>query len=542
MQSRLTTTTVARLGGSALAILALAGQVPATAQAGTIQPGLLITLDGGDVQGQVNDETREFLGIPYAEPPVGPLRWRPPVPASPWMGTLMADEYSAGCPQNGGSIIGAASTNEDCLYLNVWTPDPAPSEPRPVMFWIHGGGNTTGSTGDFVPFPPYTDYRLYDGHTIAQDGNVVVVSVNYRLGVFGFFGHSALAGEDVGFPYAGNQGLLDQNLALQWVQDNIMAFGGDPNNVTIFGESAGSFDVCAHVASPMSAGLFHKAIGQSGGCTVSTDTAETAAMQADAVADAVGCGMAPDVLDCLRGVDVQDLLDNATAGDGGGTGENLGISIDGGFLDQDPRDAFNAGEVSLVPYILGANDDEGTIFLFGGDSVETEEEYQMLLLDRFGAFAPEVEAVYPASDFDTPDDALARVVGDSTLVCTTYDTANRFSRIKKSKARIYHFSHVTGLAEGLGLGAFHGVEIAFVFGSVPPTTNLEGVLGRSMREYWTSFATKAKPKAKARPGWPKFKGKSKKWKSLRFDLQITKDKSFRQAECLLWFDYYENYL
>jgi para-nitrobenzyl esterase len=260
-----------------LAALCAGVSLPSAAAAQT-----LISLADGDVQGQINGATREFLGIPFTAPPVGALRWRPPAPVTPWVGTLDATSYSSACAQLP-SLTGTASEDEDCLYLNVWTPDPAPLEPRPVMIWIHGGSNVAGSTGDGVPFPGYDGVRLYDGSTLVGERNVVLVTVNYRLGVFGFFGHDDLAAEDGLYPYAGNQGLLDQRAAMQWVQANVAAFGGDPDNVTIFGESAGSFDVCAHVASPMSAGLFHRAISQSGGCTVGIRSTSGAATAADAV-------------------------------------------------------------------------------------------------------------------------------------------------------------------------------------------------------------------------------------------------------------------
>lgn len=236
------------------------------------------------MQWHLNGDTREFLGIPYAAPPVGALRWRPPAAATPWGGVLDAAAYPPACPQlpSSSPIAGTASEQEDCLYSNVWTPDPAPKRPLPVMVWIHGGFNKTGSTGDFGPYPPYEIVRLYDAHNLSAQHDVVVVSMNYRVGVFGFFWHEGLASEDATYPYTGNQGLLDQRAALLWVRDNIAAFGGAPRKVTIFGESGGAVDVCAHVGSPMSNGLFHRAISQSGGCTgpsvVSRDTAESRRM------------------------------------------------------------------------------------------------------------------------------------------------------------------------------------------------------------------------------------------------------------------------
>jgi para-nitrobenzyl esterase len=200
-----------------------------------------------------------FLKIPYAKPPVAALRWAPPAKAEVWTGVRHETALSQACSQNA-SAGSAASANEDCLYLNVWSPDPLPKQ-APVMVWIHGGGNFAGGTDDKVPT---SDQLRFDGRMFAKRHGIVVVTLNYRLGPLGFFAHPGLAAFNQN---VGNQGLLDQNFALRWVRDNIAAFGGDPANVTIFGESAGSANVCHHVASPLSAGLFKQAISQSGGCT-----------------------------------------------------------------------------------------------------------------------------------------------------------------------------------------------------------------------------------------------------------------------------------
>lgn len=524
-----------RLPHLALSLLALAAMLaapyPASAQT-------LISLDDGDVQGQVNGATREFLGIPFAAPPVGSLRWRPPAPVTPWVGTLDATSYSSACPQLP-SLTGTPSENEDCLYLNVWTPDPAPVEPRPVMIWIHGGSNVAGSTGDGVPFPGYDGVRLYDGHTLAGERNVVVVTVNYRLGVFGFYGHSDLEGEDLGFPYAGNQGLLDQRQAMQWVQSNIAAFGGDPENVTIFGESAGSFDVCAHVVSPMSAGLFHRAISQSGGCSVGVRTAAEAATVADNISATLGCDVAPDELACLRAASVTDVLDAAGSVPEGAEND-LAISIDGAFLPDHPRTLFDTEQFSKVPYILGANLDEGTLFFIGSTPLANDAEYQAALFATFGVYAPEINALYPSAHYPTPQDALIRVFGDSRLVCSTFDVAQRVANASKTKTFVYSFEQIPGLPfiDLLNLGAFHGLEIAYVFGSIPPPSSADADVGQRMREFWTRFAERGKPKATATKGWPRFKTKS--WKMLRIHQFPGKLKDYNRAKCEFWSGLYES--
>ena len=270
--------------------------------------GLLVTLDDGQVQGDMSGEARRFLKIPFAKPPLGELRWKAPVRNDPWTGVLYETEFVQGCPQlaDQGS---PASNNEDCLYLNVWSPEPAP-ERAPVLVWIHGGGNFSGSAG--IPIPATTGTLWYDGQFFASRHRVLLVTINYRLGPLGFFAHPALA--DEGEP-VGNQGLHDQRLALEWVRDNIAKFGGDPNNVTIFGESAGAADVCYHVASPGSRGLFHRAVSQSGGCTMRSmgpeQTLEGAGAQMVAYAEAVGCAAGTDQLACLRDAAVETVLANA---------------------------------------------------------------------------------------------------------------------------------------------------------------------------------------------------------------------------------------
>lgn len=520
-----------RVGFACSAFLSTALAMPASAQT-------LVTIGDGSIQGQLNDGTREFLGIPYAAPPVGALRFSPPASPAPWGTTLDATTYPPGCSQlptltNSDTRI----ENEDCLFLNVWTPEAPPEDPLPVMVWFHGGSNTSGSTADFVPFPGYETSRLYDGHTMSKVGNVIVVTVNYRLNVFGFFGLDELADEDPSYPYAGNQALLDQRKALQWVRDNIAQFGGNPANVTIYGESAGSFDVCAHVVSPMSAGLFHRAISQSGGCTVGVGTAADSALAAQAIADAVGCGAAPDKLACLRAVPTAALLDAGPLVALVGEGTNLALVVDGGFLPEHPRVTFDRNELPKIPYMLGANSDEGTLFFIGSPEL-TESEYSAELVSSYGTLAPQVEALYPATRFGTPRETMIRVMGDSTLVCSTFDVARRYAQ-RGRKTYAYNFNRVPPLLfiAALDLGAFHGLELGYVFGSVGAPTGLDATLATSMQQYWSSFANKAKPKSDLGAKWPKFKAKT--WKMMRLDYPTAAMEDWRRAECDFWTSVYE---
>ena len=523
------------IGLSSRAIGILAAAIIATGASGAratvkIQQGTLIHLADGDVQGTVSGQARQFLGIPFAAPPVGALRWRPPAPAIPWAGVLQANAFGHSCPQLA-SFQGPASNTEDCLFLNVFTPDPAPRKPRPVMVWFHGGSNQQGSAGDPVPFPGVSGH-FYDAQVLSQERDVVVVTVNYRLNVFGFFAHAALAGEDPQRPYAGNQGLLDQQAALRWVQANIAAFGGNQNRVTIFGESAGSEDVCLHMVSPGSRGLFRRAISESGGCTQHQPAAMQGAANAEMLAAAVGCEGNADELACLRQVSADTLL------------ANLGSSafdpvVDGGFLPDQPRTLFDTKQFAKVPYLLGSNSDEGTLFFLGVTPVTTEAEYQAALQARYGSLASQVEAVYPAASYASPQAALVRAFGDEILVCSTYDTARRASA-SGLRTFLYNFSRVIPISilQTLGLGAFHGSEIVYVFGSITPPTPDDAMLGQTMRGYWSRFARAGNPNGRGAVRWPRYRDRSD--KRLNLDVQPTLLTGFRRHECEFWWGVYDS--
>jgi para-nitrobenzyl esterase len=413
-----------------------------------------------------------------------------------------------------------ASDDEDCLYLNVWTPDPAPSRPLPVMFWIHGGGNTSGSTADLIPLG--VGGLFYDGRDLAATRDVVVVSTNYRLNVFGFLAHSGLAAEDAGYPYSGNQALLDQRAALEWVRDNIAAFGGDPGNVTIFGESAGSFDVCFHVASPQSRGLFHRAISQSGGCTSRQQTNAEALERTAALIESVGCAGAADSLACLRAVPVATLLASSSGFD---------PTVDGGFLPDQPRALYDRGELAQVPYILGSNSDEGTLFFLGSDPIETEAEYLAALEESWGDRADEVAALYPVADFATPNDAYVRAFGDSFLVCGTYDTARR-AAAAGADVYLYNFAWPVLTDVLPSLQATHGAEIAFVFGSAEAPTPDDAAVSDSLQGYWTRFARTGNPNGDGALEWPRYDDGTD--RRINFHAENGILTGFRREQCELW--------
>ena len=518
----------------------------------SVQEGIEITLSDGIVVGEVDGATRRFLGIPFAAPPTGERRWLPPEPPEPWDNPLEASEFSAACPQLGSTTSPEASENEDCLYLNVWAPEPAPSGSLPVMIWFHGGSNTTGSTGDNIPFlqPPTL---FYNGRGLVEEANVLVVTANYRVGVMGFFAHEAVSAESAD-GVSGNQGILDQRMVMQWVQSNIAPFGGDPNNVTIFGESAGAFDVCFHMVSEGSRGLFDRALGQSGGCTTALRTRAEAEADADVFAEAMGCGDASDVAACLRAVPVAELLmeapvDGAIEDPPGGDFYSGGTPrwqfqpvVDGVVIADQPRTLFGEGNVADVPYLLGSNSDEGTVFHVLQAEVETEGEYLDALERRFGeTVAAQVAEAYPVTDFDSPQDALERVTGDGGLVCSVRDTAKRAAAAGLD-VFLYNFDRPIPIPalQALDLGATHGAEIAYVFGSVgPDVIDADDLaLSATMQRYWGRFAATGDPNGGNDLAWPMFSADDD--MRLNFDLTLSTVQDFRSDVCALWESIYDS--
>lgn len=514
------------------------------------QDGRMVELKDGKVQGEKSGDAMLFLKIPYAKPPIGELRWKAPVPNDPWSPEIRYEtEFSDSCPQLADQ--GApASNNEDCLYLNVWAPEP-PSQNAPVMVWIHGGGNFSG--GANIPIPIISSQLWYDGQYFASNNGVVLVTFNYRLGPFGFFAHPELADEGQS---VGNQGLLDQRLVLQWVKNNIKKFGGDPDNVTIFGESAGAADVCYHVASPGSRGLFHRAISQSGGCTARSIGPEEevgiAGPKMLACGKAVGCDEGVGQLECMRNVSVDILLENSnqpSPGDGDTNfveGEWSFAVVLGGpdaFLPGTPRSLFESGNIAQVPYLLGANTDEGTTFVWQAESLTSDEEYQADLAARFGDYADEVYTMYPPDDFDSDYDlARENVITDSGLLCSTHDTA-RLASDAGLDVFMYNFNVPWSLLPVI-LKAGHASEISHVFGKpyvglFESTTTIEESqqVADAMNTYWAAFALNGNPNWSGAPAlWPSFFPDNDKRLQLDQNWEILED--YRAEKCAFWRMYY----
>jgi para-nitrobenzyl esterase len=497
-----------------------------------------VAIADGKLEGDVMGDSVRFLKIPYAKPPVGALRWKAPQKNEPWTGVRHEANFASPCPQPP-SQQSPASLEEDCLYLNVWRPNTT-AKGAPVIVWIHGGGFTTGSAADVVPLT--TDYLWYDGQKFAERG-VVVVTINYRLGVLGFFAHPDLAAEQ---SPVGNQGLLDQRHALEWVRDNIAAFGGDPDNVTIAGESAGAGSVCMHTVSPGSRGLFHRAISESGGCTTRAVT-DPSALNAklEQFATDHGCS-GVGVLDCLRNKDVSDLVSQTPVDRTMGMAAlsvafSFGPVVDGqgGFMPEPAIDLFDRGEVAKVPYILGSNTNEAQLYTSLDPSMPTTEvDYEKQINDKYGTFASRVLAMYPVSKFDgDPKKTMTRVATDSGLVCGTLDTARRAVTAGLS-VYMYNFNIPWSILPDL-LGISHASEISHVFGTPYKESDANIAVAEAMNTYWATFAETGDPNFEGAPAvWPHFAPDANDDdQRIQFDPNFETLHSFRKEECAMWREY-----
>lgn len=435
----------------------------------------------GCVRGKREGDATVFRGIPYAAPPVGALRWKLPQPPAKW-DVRDAFAFGPSCPQLQSPLNAGLTANEDCLTLTVWSP--AGAAKLPVMVWIHGGGLVAGGAAQ----------PTYDGGHLAAAGKVVVVSINYRLGPLGFLAHPALS--------SGNLGIHDQLAALHWVQREIAGFGGDPASVTIFGESAGGESVCALMASPLAHGLFARAIIESAQCVgygkalrpLHTGTPEGAEEQGLRVAKAAGCpGSDAAAAACLRGKSADELLRAAPPALGFlSKGEHYGLVVDGSLLPDAPAAALAAGKLADVPLIIGTTKDEATLFTTGL-TLRRAAVYTAIVRKLFPGAADRILEIYAPDRFGSPKQAFDALVTDLVFACPARRTA---------RTLVHHevWRYLFTVARDPKLGATHGSELGFVFGTVKSPSAAEAALSQTMQGYWTRFAHTGDPGA----GWPAY--------------------------------------
>jgi para-nitrobenzyl esterase len=472
--------------------------------AGCAKPSMdVVGLDSGKIRGTLIDGVWTYLGIPYAAPPVGNLRWKEPQPVKSWEGIRDTNKLSPACPQPKTFLYKMGETNEDCLYLNVWSAAKSPDDKLPVMVWVHGGGFATGSGMQ----------TMYDGKNLAGQ-NVVLVTFNYRLGPLGFLSHPLLSKESL-HGVSGNYGLMDQIFALKWVKNNIKAFGGDPDLVTIFGESAGARSVVYLMISPQTDGLFQKVISESGSFhdaypRPNEDTVPAAEKTGSDVAAKMGCDTAPDVLAAMRQKSPEDLLKAAyPGGSGDGTGKYQPV-IDGWVIPANPWSLFTAGKQKKVPLLIGTNLNEGTIFVIPDPAVQkmTTQDYADNINALYKDNGPAALALFPAADKAAVPAAYAKMYTIMSYSAGSLHAADTTSTAG-SPVYMYRFTHIPDTTLKV-FGAYHGSEIFFVFGNMKndivsiPDTPAEKGLSRTMMKYWTNFAKTGNPNIQGLPDWPKW--------------------------------------
>jgi para-nitrobenzyl esterase len=499
-----------------------------TGGAGGADAAPAVETPSGKIEGFLDGSTRRFLGIPYAEPPVGDLRWKPPVKLAPWMETLVATKKGASCTQNNplnGQLD--AGSAEDCLFLNVWTPENPASGALPVLVWIHGGGFVFGSGGE----------PAYDGRIFSEATGAVVVTINYRLGPTGFLALPELKTEDAGHPATGNYGLMDQRLALEWVKENIAAFGGDPGNVTIFGESAGGISTCLHMVSPKSSGFFHRAIIQSGPCD-KVDAEDDAMAQGSTFVDALGCKGDPDVLACLRAKPIEDVMAALpTSADFLGGDVSWFPIVDGVVIPAPPLDLLAAGTFEKVPVITGSNADEATLFLaLAQTTIADDVQFEMLAESLVPGKGAEIVGLYPSSTYGSSQAAAAAAVGDAGFVCPSRRQARAFAAAG-APAYLYHFTYNPGSSLLGDLGAFHSSEIKFVLGNpgqlIPAAlTDEEKQMSQTIMAYWSRLATTGDPNGGETLMWPKYSEGTD--ENLVIDMTFSTQTGLRKELCDFW--------
>jgi para-nitrobenzyl esterase len=499
------------------------GNGPGQTGAGGPVAGPVVGTADGAVRGLANGAVDEFLGIPYAAPPVGALRWQPPQPAASWSGVRDATKFAPHCPQQA-SPFGQASTSEDCLFLNVFTPSHGTARAgHPVMVWIHGGALVTGESDDYAPAG------------LVADG-VTVVTINYRLGALGFLAHPALADAN---GQSGDYGLEDQQAALRWVQRNIAGFGGNPNHVTIFGESAGGLSTLSQVASPQARGLFERAIVESGSYNLTQASLASAETAGEAFATKAGC--AGQTAACLRSLPVSAILANQ---DAAGYTPNINSEV----LPESLGTAFATGNFNRVPIINGTNRDEWRLFValseLEGNPV-TAANYQSMISATLGvpaAAAAIIAAKYPLTAFPSPSVALGAVGTDAIFACPALTIDQSVSRFVPTFAYEFNDENAPELflpPVSFPYGAAHASEIQYVmdlptavFGKALSAPQQR--LATIMKGYWMNFAKGGFPSSFGASFWPLFNGLIQPIQSLIPPTPRTETNFASAHNCVFW--------
>ncbi len=494
-------------------------------------PDTVRTTDGV-VAGTSNATSRQFQGIPFAQPPVGPLRWQAPKPVTPWSTTLQASHPGSACAQIT-SVVNTFSGSENCLYLNVYAPKAVPAKPLPVMVWIYGGAFTEGSSTDDDPV------------NFAANDNTVSVSFNYRLGPLGFLALPQLAAQD---PHhsTGNLGLLDQQAALRWVKANIASFGGNPNNVTIFGESAGGISVCAQLVSPSAAGLFEKAITESGPCTLAPQKLGSAEAQGDRLAAKLGCPTGPGLLACMRSKPAEQVVEALPPPPSVlfGSGTSWGPVADGVTLPTNPEAALEAGHFHKVPMIVGANRDEGRLFValqynVNGTSL-TDAQWATQVDAYFGdKVGAQVQKEYPLADYPDAGAALGQAVGDAVLACPAVVSAEILRKYVPVYEYQYNYTPNPFIlpTPGIVLGAFHSSELTYVFdGPTESSGNFtftpsQQQLATTVSGAWARFAATGSPSG-AGLSWPRLDSATGNYLAINTPTSVAS--AMKHQQCGFW--------
>ena len=455
-----------------------------------------IHTQAGVVEGMpsADGKVQVFEGIPFAAPPTGKLRWQAPQPVAAWEGVRKATTFGARCMQApifSDMIFRDPGPSEDCLYLNVWTPADSANANLPVMVWIYGGGFAAGASSE----------PRQDGSKLAEKG-VVVVSMNYRLGVFGFFAHPELTKESPRHA-SGNYGLLDQALALDWVHKNIAAFGGDPGRVTIFGESAGSISVCAQMASPLSKNLIKRAIGESGSLFM-LNFPTMSLLQAERQGIKFSTAIRAANLDALRAMPAKELLEAAQQQR---SAARFWPNVDGYFLPESPKEIYGRGKQAHVPLLAGWNTDEQSAAAFFEKQQQTSKNYTARMNTLYGEHSAEMLKLYPATSETQMRESAGALAGDRFIAYSTWKWIEEQMHSGDSAVYRYHFEQAPPQPAGTPThGAYHSADIEYVFETLDsknlPWTDADRTLSDVISSYWTNFAKNGNPNGSGLPNWP----------------------------------------